>query len=320
MMKAVKEFLRNLKITSIVYNLFHYRQLKHNAKGYKAFGIHKPLFWTISSKDFAHVPFNLPWLDQENAKDALEKNAELTSFSKETQEQLKQWPDNGYLILKNCFEPEEIDAINAEIDSLLEQKKVRFRYNNRKIMFSMYASRLIQRAATDKRITDVMKFILQMPVVAFQNINFFKGSEQKAHSDSIHMTTFPPGYLIAAWIALEDIDSTNGPLFYLPGSHKLPYLLNDKYEHGGGKLILGSEAYEKYEVHLAEEIKRTAFAEKEFHAKKGDVLIWHANLLHGGKAITDEQRTRKSMVVHFYGEDVIKYHEITQRPSLIKKA
>ncbi len=319
MIKAVKEFFRNLKITSIVYNVFHYGQLKHNAKGYKTFGINKPLFWTISSKDFAQIPFDLPWLDKDNAKEALAANPELNYFSEETQEQLKQWPDNGYLILKNCFKPEEVDAINTEIDSLLKNGNVHFRYNNRKIMFSMYASKLMHRAATDKRITDVMQFILQMPVVAFQNINFFKGSEQKAHSDSIHMTTFPPGYLIAAWIALEDIDNTNGPLFYLPGSHKLPYLLNDKYEHGGGKLILGSEAYEKYEVHLAEEIKRTVYTEKEFHAKKGDVLIWHANLLHGGKAIINPDSTRKSMVVHFYGEDVIKYHEITQRPSLIRR-
>lgn len=319
MIKAAKEFLRNLKITSVIYNLFHYRQLMHNAKGYKTFGIRKPLFWSVSSKDFAGIPFQLPWLDQDNAKEALETNTALHSFSEATQEQIKQWPDNGYLILKNCFSSEEVDAINKEIDSLLEQKKVYFRYNNRKIMFSMYASKLMHRVATDKRITDVMQFILQMPVVAFQSINFFKGSEQKAHSDSIHMTTFPPGYLIAAWIALEDIDSNNGPLFYLPGSHKLPYLLNDQYKHGGGKLILGSEAYEKYEVHLAEEIQRTQFAEQEFHAKKGDVLIWHANLLHGGKAILDPTSTRKSMVVHFYGEDVIKYHEITQRPSLIKK-
>lgn len=319
MMRAVKEFLRNLKITSIVYNVFHYRQLKHNAKGYKTFGIDKPLFWTISSKDFAHTPFNLPWLDQPNAPEELAKHPGLSTFSSSTQEQLKQWPANGYLILKNCFRPEEVDAINTEIDLLLEKKKVHFRYNNRKIMFSMHASDLMHRAATDKRITDVMEFILQMPVVAFQSINFFKGSEQKAHSDSIHMTTFPPGYLIAAWIALEDIDATNGPLFYLPGSHKLPYLLNDTYEHGGGKLLLGSEAYEKYELHISDEIQRSIYSEKEFHAKKGDVLIWHANLLHGGKAITDPQTTRKSMVVHFYGEDVIKYHEITQRPSLIRK-
>jgi ectoine hydroxylase len=320
MTQSIKEFFRNLKITSIVYNFFHYKQLKHNAKGYKTYGIKKPLFWTINSNDFKSTPFNLPWLDRNNAKEALASNDALKSFSADTQEQLKQWSDNGYLILKNCFEAEEVDAINAEIDSLLEKKKVHFRYNNRKIMFSMYASKLMHRVATDKRITSVMQFILEMPVVAFQSINFFKGSEQKAHSDSIHMTTFPPGYLIAAWIALEDVDSTNGPLFYLPGSHKLPYLLNDKFEHGGGKLILGSEAYEKYEIHLAEEIKRTTFSEKEFHAKKGDVLIWHANLLHGGKSITDLSSTRKSMVVHFYGEDVIKYHEITQRPSLIKKA
>jgi len=319
MIKSAKEFLRNLKITSIVYNLFHYRQLMHNAKGYKTYGIRRPLFWSISSKDFSGTSFQLPWLDQANAKAALEKNDTLHTFSETTQEQLKQWPDNGYLILKNCFSTEEVDAINDELDLLLEQKKVHFRYNNRKIMFSMYASKLMHRVATDKRITDVMQFILQMPVVAFQSINFFRGSEQKAHSDSIHMTTFPPGYLIAAWIALEDVDSNNGPLFYLPGSHKLPYLLNDTYKHGGGKLILGSEAYEKYEVHLAEEIQRTTFSEKEFHAKKGDVLIWHANLLHGGKAILDEKSTRKSMVVHFYGEDVIKYHEITQRPSLIRK-
>lgn len=318
MMKAAKEFLRNLKVTSIVYNLFHYRQLMHNTKGYKKFGIRRPLFWSISSKNFAGIPFDLPWLDRAGAKEALEKNLSLHTFSEATQQQLRQWPDNGYLILKNCFSPEEVDAINTEIDSLLDQKKVHFRYNNRKIMFSMYASKLMHRAATDKRITDVMQFILQMPVVAFQSINFFRGSEQKAHSDSIHMTTFPPGYLIAAWIALEDIDSSNGPLFYLEGSHKLPYMLNDAYKHGGGKLVLGSEAYEKYEVHLADEIKRVNYTEKEFHAKKGDVLIWHANLLHGGKAILDEKSTRKSMVVHFYGEDVIKYHEITQRPSLIK--
>ena len=233
MIRTAKEFLRNLKVTSIVYNIFHYGQLKHNAKGYKKFGIRKPLFWTISSKDFEETPFDLPWLDQANAAAQVAKHPYLSKFSVSTQEQIKLWPENGYVILKNCFEPEEIDAINSEIDSLLDKKKVYFRYNNKKIMFSMYASKLMHHVATDKRITDVMKFILEMPVVAFQSINFFKGSEQKAHSDSIHMTTFPPGYLIAAWIALEDVDRTNGPLFYLSGSHKLPYLLNDKYEHGG---------------------------------------------------------------------------------------
>ena len=61
------------------------------------------------------------------------------------------------------------------------------------------------------------------------------GSEQAAHSDSIHMTTHPLGYMTAAWIALEEMTPDNGPLIYHPGSHKLPYLLNGSYDHGGNR-------------------------------------------------------------------------------------
>jgi hypothetical protein len=36
-----------------------------------------------------------------------------------------------------------------------------------------------------------------------------------------------------------------------------------------------------------------------FMAKKGDVLIWHADLMHGGVPIQDPRQTRKSLVAHF---------------------
>ena len=58
---------------------------------------------------------------------------------------------------------------------------------------------------------------------ALQTIASHKGSQQGLHSDSIHMTTYPLGYLTAAWIAFEDIDPDCGPLVYYPGSHRLPY-------------------------------------------------------------------------------------------------
>ena len=34
--------------------------------------------------------------------------------------------------------------------------------------------------------------------------------------------------------------------------------------------------------------------------------------------LLDKERTRKSMVFHYYAKDVICYHEITQRPTLKK--
>jgi ectoine hydroxylase-related dioxygenase (phytanoyl-CoA dioxygenase family) len=68
---------------------------------------------------------------------------------------------------------------------------------------------------------------------------------------------------------------------------------------------------------IEELLQKNRFPRKELIAKKGDVFIWHANLVHGGSPIKDPAITRKSMVVHYYASDVIKYHEITERPSLM---
>ncbi|MEM6316971.1 MAG: hypothetical protein AAF960_04835 [Bacteroidota bacterium] len=55
-------------------------------------------------------------------------------------------------------------------------------------------------------------------------------------------------------------------------------------------------------------------------AKKGDILIWHANLLHGGNPILNPEHSRKSMTLHYFAEEVSCYHEVTQRPALIDEA
>ena len=54
----------------------------------------------------------------------------------------------------------------------------------------------------------------------------------------------------------------------------------------------------------------------QLEVKKGDVLIWHANVLHGGEKMTNPDSSRKSMVFHYYTDDAVCFHEITQRPTL----
>ena len=104
--------------------------------------------------------------------------------------------------------------------------------------------------------------------IPFQTINFVTGSQQHAHSDSIHMTTYPLGYLIAIWIALEDITEDSGPLSYFPGSHKLPYLLNDGYERGGNVFTVGADSnYLKYEEKIGEIMQSKQLPKKVFTAK-----------------------------------------------------
>jgi ectoine hydroxylase-related dioxygenase (phytanoyl-CoA dioxygenase family) len=131
------------------------------------------------------------------------------------------------------------------------------------------------------------------------------------------MTTYPLGYLMAAWIALEDIHPDSGPLFYYPGSHKLPYVLNEDFNAGSSRWRLGSRDYDVYEDRMAALVQEAGIQPQVFLPKKGDVLLWHANLVHGGTPVADASRTRKSMVIHYFGEQVIKYHEITERPALM---
>lgn len=175
---------------------------------------------------------------------------------------------------------------------------------------------LLMDIGTNEKMMSVLETILDKKVDLFQSINFLTGSQQRTHSDSIHMTTFPEGNLIAVWIALEDITADSGPLHYYSGSHKLPYLMNPDFDNEGTSVKLGNKSYTDYEDAVENLIADHTFEKEIFLAKKGDMLIWHANLLHGGEPVSNPESTRKSMVMHYFAQDAIAFHEVTQRPAL----
>ena len=109
-----------------------------------------------------------------------------------------------------------------------------------------------------------------------------------------------------------DITADSGPLFYHPGSHRLPYLFSAELGIPADAARTGIEAYRNtYEPAIAALVKRNGFDTPHFLAKKGDVLIWHHNLIHGGSAVTDPHSTRKSLVCHYYADSALCYHDLT---------
>ncbi|HEY8399786.1 MAG TPA: phytanoyl-CoA dioxygenase family protein [Cytophagaceae bacterium] len=309
-------FIRRFKISYSLYNIFQFRRLKYIQQQYKKRGIRKRYFSSVQASDFKGLEAEKPWLDEKNSQFVLPNNANFRALPVNLQQVLLPWSEKGYAIIRNFFTPEMMDKINEEIESMLASGEVAYRYRN-KIMFAYKKSETIKQAGLDKQLKNILELLLGREVILFQSINFITGSEQAAHSDTIHMTTHPLGFLIAVWVALEDIDEDNGPLFYYPGSHKLPYILNTHYNHGGTRYQLGKTPYKNYEEKIQQVIQENTFEKHIFKAKKGDILIWHANLLHGGEIVNNKARTRKSMVFHYYAKDVVCYHEITQRPALI---
>jgi len=312
-------YLRRLKLVYIVNNLLNGKKLSHNKELYEKYGIKKSIYQSIGKKDFEDNATEIPWIDQPGAKENLKAHPDFKTFPSNIQQQLLHFIDNGFMVLKGFYSEEEVDILNEEVDRLLEKNKVDFNYTGRKLMDAFRTSSIINKAYfRNEKLLRLLNFAMGRNVVPFQTINFIEGSEQRAHSDSIHMTTQPLGYLIATWTALEDLHEGNGPLFYYPGSHRLPYITCQDYLSGHTKWQLGSNSYKKYEDKIEAVIAQEQLQKTSFLGKKGDVFIWHANLLHGGSSITQEGATRKSMVAHYFCENVICYHEISQRPALLE--
>jgi len=171
--------------------------------------------------------------------------------------------------------------------------------------------------ASNPQVIKLLSDLYGRPAFPFQTLNFPVGTQQHYHSDSVHFSACPERFMAGVWVALEDIDSENGPLVYYPGSHTLPIFTN---EHIGQNPDWGaSDPYKQYPAFLrAWEAIVEAMDLKplHFHAKKGQALIWAANLLHGGSAQTDLKRTRHSQVTHYYFEGCSYYTPLLSVPFL----
>jgi ectoine hydroxylase-related dioxygenase (phytanoyl-CoA dioxygenase family) len=103
---------------------------------------------------------------------------------------------------------------------------------------------------------------------------------------------------------LEDVTIGAGELFYYPGSHRFEdFVYQEHYKsvHEAQRMAGLQEERKVIEQHVQSLETRAiqrGIPKMPFAAKKGDVLIWHADLVHGGNPISRET-TRKSIVTHY---------------------
>lgn len=130
--------------------------------------------------------------------------------------------------------------------------------------------------------------------IPFQTLNFERGSQQRLHADSIHFDSVPSGLMCGVWVALEDVGPDQGPVTYVPGSHRFPPVAS-MLRYDGEPFD-----YDRYEDAVAEQVAGRPIV--QFHAEPGDVLVWAADLLHGGAPVVDAHSTRASQVTHYFFE------------------
>jgi hypothetical protein len=276
---------------------------------------------------FPRVPGG-SWLDRPDYADRIEDQVRAGTLNAKDAELCRQWAEDGYIIIRGMFRPEQLDAAWASYEAAIESGT----FGNQKQrdpLSGAYTARILnphlhieafKGVLNDPQAVRVVGMLLGADALPFQTIAGHLGSQQKAHSDSIHMTTYPEGFLAANWIAFEDIHPDSGPLEFYPGSHRLPYIYSRDCGIGLDEGRAGYDAYQaKYEPAVQQALRDSGLKPEYFTCRKGDVLFWHANLLHGGSLIRNGTLTRKALVCHYFAQGCVCYHDYTGSPTYLTK-
>lgn len=164
----------------------------------------------------------------------------------------------------------------------------------------------VRAIAANSAILSLLERLWGRRAIPFQTLNFPVGTEQALHSDAVHFSSLPERFMAGVWVALEDIDEQSGALTYCPGSHRWPMLGNAVIGRRGWGSTLPS-AQSPFEAPWQAMVAASGAPVRHFSARKGQALIWAANLLHGGGPRIDRTRSRWSQVTHYYFADCIYY-------------
>lgn len=258
------------------------------------------------------------WIDRDDAPACIERWLQDGVVSDEEAARLRQFREDGFIILPGLFDAETVAAVCDELQRLyLEPDKYLLRMRKGNIRhpdgpFNPPKSRLLDYYVNSERardmvlaepITRFLQLLYGEPPLAFQSLLFTWGTEHSIHADNTYIVCDPPCTLMASWIALEDIEPGTGELAYYPGSHRHPlYLFKDgriEWRHQED----GKPVHVDYTRFLQERADRIDGPPRLFHARAGDVIIWHANLVHYGTAVTRPEHTRRSLLAHYCPAD-----------------
>ena len=215
--------------------------------------------------------------------------------------------EKGYCVLNLNLSDLFINNINKDIEQSLNTGSFKtnpkiYHYNKYpRIVEAWKFSKNVAKLANNVVLKKFLNFLYDSKPLPFSTINFIGGTEQPFHSDYIHFGSIPHKYLVGAWVALEDTHKKNGPLTVVPGSHKLSLIdYQDIKREKASNIKELEKNYRVYEKYIQNIIKYKKLKIKELHVKKGQAIIWAANLLHGGVKMKNYKLTRKSQVIHFH--------------------
>jgi ectoine hydroxylase-related dioxygenase (phytanoyl-CoA dioxygenase family) len=158
-----------------------------------------------------------------------------------TPEQIRSYHDNGFLIVREVFNADEVAALTAEAETLFGRKElidtqnIRCRWQDhaetKECRFDCFdpvidIGPVSRYFAYDRRIFDVLRAIYNDEAFLFKDKLIFKppgATGYHLHQDYIGWKEFPESF-ITVIVAIDPTDAGNGATEVFPGLHKQGYL------------------------------------------------------------------------------------------------
>ncbi|MGH6846939.1 MAG: phytanoyl-CoA dioxygenase family protein [Methylocella sp.] len=274
-------------------------------------------------RDVVEIPafrsrFGGLWTDLSNACDLVAGRLAIGEICERDALNLLAFIENGYVILRDAVSDELIDALNADVARIVADPPpelwVNFTEDGHGVARPLSSE---DANAHDKQLKlldlysilpsarevifapDTLRFlklIFMRPALVHQSLFFFKGSQQPLHKDTAFVRVSSAMEFVASWTALEDVKPGSGELIYYRESHRDPeFLFGGHYKWN----FPGSHDLGAFYASLNDAAGRRKDTRGILRASKGDVLIWSADLTHGGGEIDDSSKTRQSIVAHY---------------------
>jgi len=251
-------------------------------------------------------------------------------------EQLQQFKEDGFLILRDFADKEKCEAIldvakahlkhkiepiETEVGYGVKSKEYRTDVKDyrkeeagttvRRLRQVYHRDILFKEWMEDEKIRPVLQQILNDQVVlttAHHNSIMTKmpheSTETRWHQDRRYWR-YSDDNLVSIWLALDDETSENGVLEFIPGSHRMHF---------------EAEQFDEKEYFCDTFDKNIPIIEKKVSTslKKGDVVLFHSLLLHrANKNATDEAKISFVYTVKGASTKVIELTRSAEYPEII---
>jgi hypothetical protein len=210
------------------------------------------------------------------------------------------WRDYGYVIKRNFIPNDLVDEYLRFRDKLSLGNQ-----GFPDVHPHLYSS-VIRDISCSRELHHLLVDLLGEEMGLAFSLNGFTSTERGWHQDDYFNPEDSVARYAAIWMAMGDIDPDSGPFEFVPGSHKWPCLRQEKiFEWLKPEAALTDKVEWMYAAEyfvnkaVEEEIRATGSRVAHFDAKKGDILIWHAKLMHRGSIPKNPALIRPALISHY---------------------